>query len=63
MDGGDGLQLGLPQHSPPQRVDDVVLQRRVEFFEFAHKSISSTDAALAAARSMADISVSASVSV
>ena len=63
MNGRNGCQLRRSQRAPTQRVDDVVLQRWVQLLELVHSSISSTDAALAAARSVADISVSASVRV
>jgi len=59
----DGRELGRAQRAPAQRVDDVVLQGRVQLFEFAHSSMSSTEVALAAARSTTDISLSASVKV
>jgi hypothetical protein len=63
MNRRDRRQLGWTQRAPAQCVDDVVLQGRVQLLEFAHSSMSSTEVALAAARSTTDISLSASVSV
>ena len=62
MNGCNGGQLRGSQAAPAQRIDYVVLKGRVQLFEFAHRSMSSTEWALAAARSMEDISDSAKVS-
>ena len=58
----DGVELRWSQCAPAQRVDNVVLERRMQGFECAHKSMSSTLAAPAAARSLTVISPSLSVS-
>ncbi len=60
---GDHLLLEGSQLPPTQAVDDVVLQRRMELIEVAHKfsSISSTSAAPIACRSTGVSSVSATV--
>ena len=63
LDGLDSLNLRRPKGVPSQRIDDVVLKRWVQLLKFAHSSISSTDVALAAARSTTDISLSAKVRV
>ena len=62
MNRCDGCKLRGSQGTPAQRVDDVVLQGWMQLLEFAHSSMSSTEFALAAARSDADISLSESVS-
>jgi hypothetical protein len=59
----NGLELRRAKAAPPQRIYNVILQCRVKLFEFAHNSISSTLVALAAALSLAVISVSAKVNL
>jgi len=61
VNGRYRIQLGRPQRVPAQRIDNVVLQRRVKLLKFVHSSMSSTEDAAVAARSAADISLSLSV--
>ena len=63
QNGLNRLQLGRSKAAPAQRIHDVILKRRVKFFEFDHSSMSSTPTAPAAARSLAVISFSTSVSL
>jgi hypothetical protein len=53
-----GLKLGRAEVGPPESVDDVVPERRVELLEGAHSSnaTSSTEDAAAVARSAGVIS-------
>lgn len=60
----DRLQLRGSKRAPAQRVDNVVLDGRVEALEFRHvSSMSSKEMAPAAARSFTVISASTSVSL
>src|SRR6266446_668775 len=58
LDRPYGLKLGRAEVKPPESVDDVVLERRVELLEGTHGSnaTSSTDNAAAVARSAGVIS-------
>ena len=58
LDWPYGLKLGRAKVGPPESVDDVVPERRVELLEGAHDSnaTSSTDDAAAVARSAGVIS-------
>src|SRR5690606_24968303 len=56
VDWFDGLELRRPQTWPPERIDNVILDSRMQAVELAHSSMSSTETALAAARSFTVIS-------
>ena len=62
MDRSNCSELRGAQRAPAQRVDHVVLEGGMQLLEFGHNPMSSTEFALAAARSEADISVSERVS-